>query len=372
MKTYVGSIQRKGRRYYLVMAQNGRQRWLALRTSLKPVARIRAAMLAPADSDNETLWLQQLVRLGDNARHELSRRRFADILSWDRLWNDFEALSPGKIPSASRPSYERWVQLLIDAVAELRLKVQGPVQLSHCDAQQVAALLARRYVSAKRMLVFYHRVWRTLSLDDAVWKDVRVAGKASEYYRRLSVEEVKRLIAYFTSTGRQAYADMVTIGFYTGLRLSDVAELEVTEVAQDGAFLHIQPNKVRNSKARTLSIPLISRARSCVRRRLDEATRSKPQETDARLFLFPSNVRRRPSRQLSAAFRACHVLKQGSGRASFHSLRATFISMMDESGIPPHVTDAITGHAGGGMHARYTQPTPAALLAAVQRALPEL
>jgi hypothetical protein len=63
-------------------------------------------------------------------------------------------------------------------------------------------------------------------------------------------------------------------------------------------------------------------------------------------------------------------VRQDNGRASFHSLRATFISMMDEAGIPPYITDAITGHAGGGMHARYTQPAPAALLRAVTRALP--
>ena len=43
---------------------------------------------------------------------------------------------------------------------------------------------------------------------------------------------------------------------------------------------------------------------------------------------------------------------------------------MDEAGVPPHVTDAITGHAGGGMHARYTQPSDAALAEAVTRAIP--
>ena len=45
---------------------------------------------------------------------------------------------------------------------------------------------------------------------------------------------------------------------------------------------------------------------------------------------------------------------------------------MDEAGIPPHVTDAITGHAGGGMHARYTQPSAETLQRAVLRAIPPL
>ena len=71
-------------------------------------------------------------------------------------------------------------------------------------------------------------------------------------------------------------------------------------------------------------------------------------------------------------FRAVGIVNKGPARASFHSLRATFISLMDEAGIPPHVTDAITGHAGGGMHARYTQPSAETLQRAVLRAIPPL
>ena len=57
-------------------------------------------------------------------------------------------------------------------------------------------------------------------------------------------------------------------------------------------------------------------------------------------------------------------------KASFHSLRATFISVMDDAGISPHVTDAITGHkAEGGMHGHYSQPSREALMAAVEKAV---
>ena len=75
MKTYTGSLQRRGRRYYLVIHQSGRQRWFALKTDKLPLARLRAAKLAPADPDEETAWLEQLVREGERARILLSRRR---------------------------------------------------------------------------------------------------------------------------------------------------------------------------------------------------------------------------------------------------------------------------------------------------------
>lgn len=377
MQTHIGSIQRKGRRYYLVVTIDGKQKWMALRTGRKPIARRRAAMLAPANSDDEESWLYQLVHIGETARDALYRKRLAGHLSWENLWRQFEATSQAQIPVASKPSYRRWIQLLSDTINELSLAIPDPLHMSHTAARQVSSFLAERYVSVNRMLVFYHRVWRTLSMDDGVWKDVRVshgtpAERRREYYRRLSIGEVSKIVQFLEMAGRQDYADMVVIGFYTGLRLSDVAELELAEISPDRKFLHILPNKVRLRKNRILTIPLIKDARVRVMRRIDEMPSANRTECGKRIFLFPESTRKRPSRPLSAAFRACEILKVGNGRASFHSLRATFISLMDEAGIPPHITDAITGHADGGMHARYTQPTPTALLDATMRALPRL
>ena len=374
MNTHAGSIQRKGRRYYLVVTSGGRQKWLALRTGTLAVARCRAAELAPRDPSDDAAWLRQLVQLGELARTELIRRQVAGDLTWDNLWPRFLATARPPVPAASRPAYRRWLQLLETSSGTAR-----PAALSAADAARVLSRLKVTHLSADRMVIFFRRVWRTMMLGDAIWNVVPPAtepAKRHEFYRRLSLDEVRRVVAYLAQGQpvRQALADMVTIGFYTGLRLSDVAELEAAEVAPDGHFLHIQPNKVRHSKPRLLVIPLIHGARTCVQRRL--ATLSSivrySKQGGERHFLFPELAGTRPTRLICAAFRACGILRHDNGRASFHSLRATFISMMDEAGIPPYITDAITGHAGGGMHARYTQPAPAALLRAVTRALPPL
>ena len=377
MQTHIGSIQRKGRRYYLVVTVDSKQRWMALRTDRKAVARKRAALLAPKNPDNYESWLLRLVNLGEAARDELHRQRLTCHLSWENLWHRFESVSAAQLPVASRPSYARWIRLLADAISSLHLNIPSPVQMSHDIARQVASFLGKRYISANRMFVFYNRVWRTLALRHDVWKDVRVphcnvVEKSKEYYRRLSVSEVKKLVDYLDTSNRRDYADMVVIGFYTGLRLSDVAELELDEISPDQMFLHVLPNKVRHSKNHILTIPLIYGARARVMRRVNQLKTTSLPGGNKKLFLFPKSARRHPSRPLSVAFHTCGIVKCGNGRASFHSLRATFISLMDEAGIPPHITDAITGHAAGGMHARYTQPTPAALLDAVLRALPRL
>ncbi len=372
MNTFTGSLQRKGRRYYLVLTVHGRQKWISLKTDSLCVARRRAAQVAPQDAADETAWLAQLVRLGDAARQRLDTRKTRVPVPWRKLWTAFRSRATVPISAASAASYRRWLAVLAEAAPPHRL----PVSLTTEDARRIVADLRARYVSTPRLVVFYRRVWRALGWDETIWSlgsgGARTRGESleHEFYRRLETDEVRRVIRHFrTRCGdslAQAYADMVLLGYCTGLRLSDVAELERDEITSDGRFLALQPNKTRHGKRRVLRIPLIGCAQACIRRRLAAVDGG-----DAP-FLFPAQARRCPTKAVCRAFRACGVHKRGSGRASFHSLRATFISLMDEAGVPPHVTDAITGHAGGGMHARYTQPSDVALAEAVTRAIPPL
>ena len=367
MNAFTGSLQRKGRRYYLVVTLHHRQKWISLKTDNLRVARLRAAQIQPRDPDDENKWLAQLIRLGEMAQSRLSRERAQTRIPWRCLWTSFRAQSPLPIPEASATSYRRWIEILAGLVSTRR----PPAALTAAEAKRIADELRGRYLSAPRMLRFFRRVWHVLEWNESVWNPVASPGlsvrseREHEFYRRLETHEVLRLVNYFLArqTAR-AYADMIVIGYYTGLRLSDVAELERSEVASGGRFLVLQPNKTRQSKRRLLRIPLTGLAEACVRRLLATANGDR--------YLFAGKARRNPTKAIGRAFRACGVLKQGNGRASFHSLRATFISLMDEAGVPPHVTDAITGHAGGGMHARYTQPSDAALVQAVSRAIPPL
>lgn len=371
MNTYTGSLQRKGRRYYLVLTTRKKQKWVTLKTARLGIARRRAAEIAPPDAANESDWLRQLVRLGEAARRRLDRLSAQASVSWRQLWTAFRARSPVPISDTSAASYSRWLAILAEA-APTR---QPPGALTEEDARRIVADLRARYVSAPRMVLFYRRAWRILGLDESVWPTgpdgarACESGRAHEFYRRLTTEEVRRVFRHLASRPDEplasAYADMVVLGYCTGLRLSDVAELEREEVSPDGRFLALMPNKTRRSRRRLVRIPLVGRAQACVRRLLAAA------DGEA-AFLFPERARRRPTKAICRAFRACGVLKRGNGRAGFHSLRATFISLMDEAGVPPHVTDAITGHAGGGMHARYSQPSDAALREAVARAIPPL
>ena len=366
MKLHIGSIQRRGRLYYLVTIVGGRQKWVALKTGDVQTAKARARRILPPE-DDECAWLKHLSRLGSDAERELRQRETRASLTWRSLWDEFLSRASGTFSDTSETSYERWMRILAEIADELGFSPDDILKKESC-AKIVARLLGA-YISTRRMLGFYRRVWRTLGLDPGVWACDRSAAPVQsaakrEFYRRLSLDEIRKVHGWLAKRSPDL-ADMVLIGYSTGLRLSDVAELEVREIDATGTFLNVVPNKTRHKKPLPLRIPLVDQARETVFKR-----RMSPSDDDG--HLFPADTRHRPSRRIAAAFKSCGVLEHGNGRASFHSLRATFISLMDEAGIPPHITDAITGHAGGGMHARYTQPSADALLAAVAKAIPPL
>ncbi|MEI7899838.1 MAG: hypothetical protein WCK89_06265 [bacterium] len=100
-----------------------------------------------------------------------------------------------------------------------------------------------------------------------------------------------------------------------------------------------------------------------------ERHRIRDEQTAAVGWLFPRLVGASLGKCLRIARERAGIKSDRFGHASFNSLRATFISMMDEAGVAAHVTDAITGHAPQGMHGRYSQPGRDALMDAVKRAI---
>ena len=156
-------------------------------------------------------------------------------------------------------------------------------------------------------------------------------------------------------------ADLVIIGYHTALRRGDCSKLTIDNV--DGDFLRVIPAKTENRKGQVLLIPLQPEVREVVYRRKADAA------IEDRKELFPNMTFNGLSKCVERSWSRAKVFNNDFGRASFHSLRATFISAMDEAGVPPHVCDAITGHAPAGMHGRYSQPGRDALMDAVKRAI---
>ncbi len=380
-----GSLQQKNGWWYFV-ARNveGKLKWEALHTNDKSEAEIRASVHHGESliQNDRVQWLRSLIDRGEWAKAEIARMesgRSAAAVTWEDIFSTWQTTARKLTNHAYTLSgYESQLQVMIRWAVDL--KVASPSELTSSQARAYATDRAKTKLSASRETALFSRIWRDLGMVD-IWKGVvtqRVSGKRSERYRRLSVKEVINLVSALRSghdAGRKDgkyvkgtvkplpdVADLVTVSYHTGLRRGDCARLSKDNI--DGDFLRIIPEKTASRKGRPLLIPLQAESKMLVVRLAKNAG------DDG--LLFPRLADAWLNKCLREAFSRAKIRTNEFGKASFHSLRATFISSMDEAGVPPHVTDAITGHAPAGMHGRYTQPGRDALMAAVTRAIPQL
>jgi integrase len=306
--------------------------------------------------------LELLVSLGKQAETVLKQHESEKNLEWQSLLPTFLLSTNTPIPATSLVDYKRWLHCL--AQWSKANHIPTPGHFTTTIADKAMTDMFGNKVSALRICQFYRRVWRELGMDESIWHpSCHHDMRNKEYYRRLTHTEILKLLNYLEMYN-QDYHDMVVISYYTGLRLSDVAELEISEISDDKTFLVIMPNKVRTRRKRKLIIPLVREAKKIVDFRV--------KHLEFAPYLFSTDSRKRPSRKISVAFRRCGIDKIESGRASFHSLRSTFISLMDDAGVLPYITDAITGHSAGNMHSRYSQPSKQAIKKAILLAIPAL
>lgn len=384
----MGSLQQKrGWFYYVVRQPDGRYKWSALHTRDHNQAQARAAEQFGFEAlrGDRAAYLERLIEAGERARAELEALRAgrrAESVTWSNLFARWQEAQGDEL-TAHEPTLEVY-RLTVEAMARWAREAgaASPAEVSAELAQSWADAKGKGRVSGPRDLALFLRVWRGAGLQD-VWSAAKIARrdrKAASRYRRLTLEEVRRLVKSLR-TGRTSerkagrytkgsqlvqpdVADLVTLAYHTGMRRGDCQRLAVEHL--DGEFLRLVPRKTAGRKAEPILIPLQPEALRIVRARAQAA------EQEDRAELFPGLAQAWLTKRISSAMERAGVRDTEAGRASFHSLRATFVSLMDEAGIPPHVTDAITGHARGGMHGRYTQPSRAARMEAVLKAVPQL
>lgn len=354
-----------------ITSPSGRRRWIALRTADRKTAEGRASMLGgwvrPAMDDEA--WYRSLADLGKWAEGKLGTGAAAPSPAMEAAWEAWkEASRAGAGTMRVYDGYwRRWA-----AWADGRgLARMGDVEEADASAY-AAALEAEGRASASRAVELLRRVWKGATGQPGPFGGVTVRDVDGGRYRRLTDPEA---MAVWRAACRGEHGewcgDLVMLGWWTGLRLQDAAGVRLDMIDSELRALRITLGKTRRSKPRPILLPLAPEPWAMIERRAAVAVDG---------WLFPAARRRESeaggyiprvaSTALAAAFGAAP--DTAAGKASYHSLRATFISKLDEAGVPVTITDAITGHASQGMHARYSQPGAEAMRRAIDGAISPL
>ena len=160
----------------------------------------------------------------------------------------------------------------------------------------------------------------------------------------------------------------ILCGYYTGLRLRDIADLQWGAVDLEGRIIKVTTRKT----GKTVTVPIHPQFAAW----LDKQTRG-----IGKAPVFPTLTGKAGGGKsgLSMAFRRImegakikgRLLREanGVGRSqsslSFHSLRHGFVSAMANAGVAQELRQKLTGHASAEMNAQYTHHELESLRAAV-------
>lgn len=209
-------------------------------------------------------------------------------------------------------------------------------------------------------------VWRAIGKSRGLsnpWADLPRRRLDTHVRRALTPEEIKAILA----AAEGEYKALITIGYRTGLRLGDAANLKWANFKKDGSLI------VETSKTGAIvALP--------AKKLLAElkAILGKPNgdlilpEIAARYARDPAGVSDWVCRYFARAGLTTKLKEKGWSKArpdaSYHSLRHTFVSRAIASGVPAPIVRAMVGHNTLAMQERYTHLGDDALIAAFAKA----
>jgi site-specific recombinase XerD len=164
----------------------------------------------------------------------------------------------------------------------------------------------------------------------------------------LSREEVARLL---DATRSVKYKAAFSVAYGTGLRISEVVALKISDIDSERMTLHVEQGKGRKDRYAMLSPLLLAILRSWWRE-----GHSKGLLLEGG-WLFPGQNPVNPlsTRQLSRAIRAAAVAAQIDKRVSMHLLRHSYATHLLEQKVDIRVIQVLLGHSKLETTSLYTQ-----------------
>jgi integrase len=306
---------------------------------------------------------QTLARvIGGPVRHDT-------VQTWFNQWLE------EKTRSRSPATALRYGQIARDFLASLGSRAELP--LEHVTAKDIRAYrdsLLRKGVSGRTVnqsvtivSTVFRRAQRQGKLNFNPCLELDTLDEETAQREPFTAQEMKRLLDAAEGDWQRA----ILFGYFTGTRLSDVANMTWSAVDLDKHLISFKPKKTKRGQKK-LFIPLHPE--------LERELLKRPGVDNAPLFPALFGRKTGGAHGLSAEFAA--IMKKAgvhgdiirhtkNGRRnttkSFHSLRHTFNSGLANAGVAREMRQVLTGHASERMNELYThrelEPLREAILA---------
>ena len=272
----------------------------------------------------------------------------------EKLWDEFaKKLKHDDVTSGTTKIYEGAVNHLMNW---MKKKVKNTKDITSRLAEEYLDELASSIGTNTYniRLVLFKRIWKSLkddfSLNDDVWEKFNKKKAAKSSRRTMQNIEIADVISKAETKEMKL---LLTIGLYTGLRLSDCSLLKWSEVDFENKILRVRPIKTRKHMSGPVEIPI----HPALMKLLEEMPREGEYVSEANANDYKHG---HASGKVVELFKSCGIVtskKDGDGKTKllcgFHSLRHTFVSNAINSGMSPLLVQRIVGHSSVDMTSAY-------------------
>ena len=296
---------------------------------------------------------EDAIRNLQNRLIELQARKTKNELLTTDLWIEFaKRLKKDDVEGGTTQIYENATNRMI-AWMNSRVKCAKDItpRIAEEYLEQLSTEVGANTYNIR--LVLFKRIWKYLRDDfhlcNDAWENFKKKKATKSSRRTLSAKEIANLLVTAKTHDMKL---LITIGMYTGLRISDCAMLKWNDVDFEKKILKVIPIKTKKHMDAPLEIPIHPTLLKML-----EAT---PHTDD---YVSKTNADGYESGSLSgqviAVFKKCGIetSKMVNGKlkliCGFHSLRHTFVSMAINSGMSPLLVQRIVGHSAVDMTSAY-------------------
>jgi integrase len=353
-------IYKKGKVYWMIKQYNGRKVERTLDTSIKRVAEERYAKIVSDIVEgsyfNNQIKKRTLKEMIDryqaeytNYRSYYSRAR--DITTFKFL---YKYLLRGNVKMGKKHSIEELGQLAGHfTLQDVENEIGGYDQWRKSQGIKPATIL-KDLGLLRRMFNIARKQWKW-KMDNPV-SDIELPKVNNCRVRYLDQDEQARLFEALDQIGEQWLKPFVTLAIETGLRLSNLCNLQWPEVNLFTKLITISAEKMKNRD--NLGIPLTDVAYSTLRelQRVQSISHHVFHDNGEKLYYV----------KIQRAFRKALTLAR-IDNFHFHDLRHTFASKCVHAGIDLYAVQKLLGHKDGRMTQRYAHLSSDYLRDAISR-----
>jgi len=211
------------------------------------------------------------------------------------------------------------------------------------------------------------------SMINAAYKHRKVGIQVREVFSRIESvytkpekERSRRNVVYsvgdfenLLSHSEGHTKDILILAYWTGMRAGEIRKLTWDKVDLKNRSIRLKADDTKEKKGK--EIPIGERVFEMLTAHRKVVRIGVAIDKDNPVFPAGRGAKGEITRHFSTGLKTAHEKagllygRKVDGGYVFHDLRNTFITDMDEAGVPKKVTDAITGHSDGSMHDHYSK-----------------